>query len=62
MGLVLASGLSRFVEPQLFGVHGTDATVYVTVSIAVALTGLIATGWPLRIAARIDPARTLRAD
>jgi putative ABC transport system permease protein len=61
-GLGAALVASRWISAQLFGVTGTDARTYATVTGLVVITSLLATWYPARQAARVDPATTLRTD
>ena len=62
LGLIGAFVGARYVESQLSGVSPTDPLTYVTVSIVVIAGATLATWWPARQAARVDPAITLRAE
>jgi putative ABC transport system permease protein len=62
LGLTGAFVGTRYVESQLSGVSPTDPLTYVTVSIVVIAGATVATWWPARQAARVDPAITLRAE
>jgi putative ABC transport system permease protein len=62
LGTLAALGASRWIESQLFGVSMTDPRTYVSVCVAVLSTALLATWYPARQAARVDPAVTLRAE
>ena len=61
-GLFGAVALTRFMRALLFGVSAVDPVVY-TSQAAVLFAAALAASWlPARRAARVDPARTLRAD
>ena len=62
LGLIGAFVGARYVESQLSGVSPTDPLTYVTVSIVVIAGATLATWWPARQAARVDPAIALRAE
>jgi ABC-type antimicrobial peptide transport system permease subunit len=62
VGLVAAVVASRYVESQLFGVTPTDPLTYTVVAGTVVLAAILATWQPVRRAARVDPAITLRAE
>ncbi len=51
---------SRWAQSQLFGVRATDPITIVLVTVAVALTALLATWHPARQATRVDPKVLLR--
>jgi predicted permease len=61
VGLVAALALSRLLESLLFGVGSTDPLTLAAVSAAVAVVAALASWLPASRAARIDPARALRA-
>jgi len=61
-GLFGAVALSRFVEGQLFGVSVVDTSTYLVVTIVVIGCATVATWFPARRAARVDPAITLRSE
>ena len=60
VGLVVASGASRFLQDLLFGVGSLDASTYATVAGLLALVSLFACWLPARRATRIDPVRALQ--
>lgn len=62
IGVGVAVVLTRVMAAFLFGVGPTDPLTYVTVSAVLALTALLATYFPARRAARVDPLTALRAD
>ena len=51
---------SRWAQSQLFGVKATDPITIVVVTVAVAVTALLATWQPARQATRVDPKVLLR--
>lgn len=51
---------SRWAHSQLFGVEATDPITIVLVTVAVAVTALLATWQPARQATRVDPKALLR--
>jgi hypothetical protein len=60
IGIVLALALGRYVESQLYGVHGRDLA---TLGAAVGVLAIVAlaSGWlPARRASRVDPMLALR--
>jgi hypothetical protein len=62
VGLGVSLALSRQLQAQLFGVSANDPVAYGVVVLIVVLTALAATWRPAVLAARIDPAITLRAE
>ena len=62
VGLAAAALLSRLIVTQLFGITPTDPATYASVVLLVVLTALIATWWPARRAASVDPATTLKSE
>jgi ABC-type antimicrobial peptide transport system permease subunit len=59
-GLGAATGLTRLMESQLFGVTPLDPASYLTVAVVLMATALVASYLPARRAARIDPLVALR--
>jgi len=62
MGLVLASGLSRFLRGMLYGVSNFDPLSYAGLTLVLVLVALFAAWVPARRAAKVDPAIALRAE
>lgn len=62
VGLGAAALAYQSISAQLFGVTPTDPATYAGVAALVVVTAVLATWFPARRAARIDPAITLRAD
>jgi len=62
MGLVAAAAATQYISTQLYGVTPTDPLTYAGVAALVISTAALATWWPARQAARVDPAITLRAE
>jgi hypothetical protein len=60
LGLPVAWWVSRGFTASLYGVHPTDAFVYVLVAVVLAATGLLASWRPARRAARVDPIVALK--
>ena len=60
IGIAGAFVASRWAQSQLFGVKATDPLTIVLVTVAVALTALLATWHPARQATRVDPKVLLR--
>jgi putative ABC transport system permease protein len=61
IGLVTAWIATRWISAQLFGVARTDPVTYSAVLTLVLVTALVATWWPARRAANVDPAVMLRS-
>ena len=66
LGVVLGLGASaiasQWIAAQLYGVTPTDPVTYFSVAGLIILTAAVATWWPARRAAGVDPAITLRAE
>jgi len=62
IGVVVAQGLSLLMRSLLFGVTPSDPPVLVAASVGLVLTAAIASYWPARRAARVDPVDSLKAD
>jgi ABC-type antimicrobial peptide transport system permease subunit len=60
LGLVLASGVTRYIENQLYGVHTIDAATFAAASLVLLLAALAACWIPARRAMRVDPMQALR--
>lgn len=59
-GVVAALVLTRYMASLLYGVSPTDPLVFVSVSLTTLVVAFVATTIPGRVAARTDPAITLR--
>jgi putative ABC transport system permease protein len=59
-GLVLAAGLTRVTALELYGVGPMDPWILTAAAVALAAAAFIATLVPACMAARVDPARSLR--
>jgi len=62
VGVIVALGAARFVEPLLFDMKARDPVVFSTVSATVLAIAVFAAWWPARRASRVDPVIALRAD
>jgi putative ABC transport system permease protein len=62
IGLAAAAVGTQAIAAQLFGVTPIDPATYAGVAALVAVTAILATWWPARRAAAVDPAVTLRAE
>jgi putative ABC transport system permease protein len=62
VGLVLAVWLTRVLATLLFGVEGLDVWAFGAAAVVLAAVALVACIEPAARAARIDPARALRAE
>jgi predicted permease len=61
-GLVAAHLLTRLMANLLYGIKPTDPRIFTAVSAVLALTVLLASWWPARNAARVEPVTALRED
>ncbi|MGH7710132.1 MAG: ABC transporter permease, partial [Gemmatimonadaceae bacterium] len=62
LGMVLSGAATQGLVALLFGVSRLDAVTYVSVIVLLLVVSLIACGVPAWRAARVDPAKVLRAD
>ena len=62
VGVVIASGVTRWIATQLFGIGAHDPVVFVAVPALLLTVAVIASWLPARRAALVDPQVTLRAD
>ena len=62
LGLLAASGLSRFLASILFEVDPVDPATYVSLAILLLLSSLLAAYVAARRASRVNPVETLRCD
>ncbi|MCC6242507.1 MAG: ABC transporter permease [Gemmatimonadaceae bacterium] len=62
IGVVIAFGAARWVQPLLFGQSATDLRVYAAVALLMLLVAIIASLLPARRAALVDPTQALRAE
>ncbi len=62
IGVAWAWGLAKFVEGFLFEISPHDLTVYISVFVVLAMTGLAAAFVPAHRAAHVDPLVALRMD
>ena len=62
IGVVLAIGLTRFMQTLLFEVQPTDPLTYATVIVVLGTAGAAACYMPARRAMRVDPVEALRAE
>jgi predicted permease len=60
VGLVLAAAAAPMIATLLYGVHPTDATVFVTVPLLLLIVAFLATYIPARRATMVDPIIALR--
>jgi ABC-type antimicrobial peptide transport system permease subunit len=61
-GLAVAGGTTRFMASLLFGVDARDPMTFTTAAVVLLGVALLATIWPARRAARLDPMVALRED
>jgi len=62
LGLALALSLSRLLSSILFDVSATDPVTYVSVAGLLLAVALLASYFPARRAAKVDPMTALRLD
>ncbi len=62
VGLLLAGGVTRFLESLLYGVNALDMGVFIGMPLAAMLVAGVASFLPARKAASVDPAITLREE
>jgi len=62
LGLLVAGGASRFIEPLLFRVSGTDPWTYGAVAACLMIVAGVAGALPAWRATRVDPKTALQAD
>jgi predicted lysophospholipase L1 biosynthesis ABC-type transport system permease subunit len=62
LGVLVASGVTRFLESILFGVQPADLLTYVGMSATMVIIGLLASYLPARRASRVDPIESLRIE
>ena len=62
IGLTLAAGATRFLEPYLLGVSRFDETIFAGVSLLILIVSAAATLLPAVRATQIDPNRVLKAN
>jgi len=59
-GMAAALALTRLMASLLYGVNTTDPRIFAGASVTLAVTALLASWWPARKAAGIDPTIALR--
>jgi putative ABC transport system permease protein len=62
IGLIAAAVLSRSISAFLFGIEPLDPLTFVSVTVILILTAVVACAMPALRAARIDPAVTFRSE
>jgi ABC-type antimicrobial peptide transport system permease subunit len=62
LGLAVAAAATRLIASFLFETAPTDRVTLIAVALTLAVSGCIAALLPAMRAARVDPARTLRAE
>ncbi len=61
-GILASFLLLRFLQSQIWGVTAHDPMTFAAVAGILALTGIAACYFPSLLAARVDPAFTLRSE
>ena len=62
VGVIVAIGLGRFIQPLLFDISARDPAVFATVAFVVLAIAVFASWGPARRAGRVDPVIALRAE
>jgi putative ABC transport system permease protein len=62
IGLAVSAGLSRVLNKMLFGVEPLDLVTFASVTVLVAVTGVVSIVGPAWRAIRIDPVVALREE
>jgi putative ABC transport system permease protein len=62
IGLIAALAITRLMKSLLFGISPLDPWTYAAVPVIMAIAAILATYFPARRAALVDPAETLRAE
>jgi putative ABC transport system permease protein len=62
VGVVVALGVTRWIATLLFGIGAHDPAVFVAVPALLLAVAAVASWFPARRAALVDPQVTLRAD
>jgi putative ABC transport system permease protein len=62
VGIVMAAGSARFVQPLLFKQSATDPAVYASVGFVMIAVAMLASLVPALRASRVDPSAALRAE
>jgi putative ABC transport system permease protein len=62
LGIGVAAGTTRILQPQLYGVSPTDPATFVVVSVSFAAVGVLACLLPAMRATRVDPLVALQAE
>lgn len=62
IGIGAALGLTRFLSSLLFDVRPVDAVTFITVSLFILAIGFVASYTPGQMAAKVDPAETLKQE
>ena len=61
-GFLIAAGLSRVLQKELFGLSPLDPVSYVSAAALFTIVAAMATAGPLRHALRIDPIAALKCE
>jgi putative ABC transport system permease protein len=62
LGLAGSAGLTRYLKQQLWQVSAFDAASFTAAALLLLCIGVIASWWPARRAARVDPMEALRVE
>jgi predicted permease len=62
IGLAAAFGVTRFISSMLFGVAAVDGVTFAGVAVALTCVAVLASWWPARRAAAVDPLIAMRSE
>jgi ABC-type antimicrobial peptide transport system permease subunit len=62
LGVAAAVGVTRFISSMLFGVAAVDIMTFASVALALTGVAVVASWWPARRAAAVDPLIAMRSE